>query len=432
MITTIKIASRKSPLALAQVQDIIHGLKVLGGPMEYQIIPMETTGDKDKTTPLTKSTDDFFTDAIDKAILEGQAHVAIHSAKDLPQQLRPGLKVFALTKAWDNRDTWVSRCAWKDLPLNPRIGTSSLLRQQEILKLRPDAVIVQVRGTIGERLQLIKNNVVDGVVVAACALKRLGLESEIKDYFSWTPTLMQGQLAVVGKSDAISLEEIFSVLDDRRKPQFLYCGTHPEIYGPVFHWPMIEIRPVVLTEGQQKDLCQAFDAAEMVVLTSPYAVEYLFKILLSHQAAIPLEDKIFAVIGQTTSEVLRRYKTAPQIVAQEETAKGLRDAIVGQMNVSSKRILFPRSTLSNPFLKDALNSLGAQVFEVSIYENIKPLKRDLPSMDFKGVIFTSPSIVRNFLSDYDKIPDYWKIIARGPVTLKTLHEAGYTHAISLS
>jgi uroporphyrinogen-III synthase len=79
-----------------------------------------------------------------------------------------------------------------------------------------------------------------------------------------------------------------------------------------------------------------------------------------------------------------------------------------------------------------LNALGALVSEITIYENTKPAKRDLPSVPIDGVIFTSPSTVRNFLTDYGTIPSSWQIMAKGPVTLKTLQEAGYPHAASLS
>ena len=119
-------------------------------------------------------------------------------------------------------------------------------------------------------------------------------------------------------------------------------------------------------------------------------------------------------------------------MAKEETAQGLFKAIIGHMNVQEQHILLPRSSLPNPFLKNALSAVGAIVTEVTVYENIKPARRDLPSLDIKGVIFTSPSTVRNFLTDYATIPDTWQIMARGPLTLKTLQEAGYKHAASLS
>jgi len=92
----IKIASRSSPLALVQIEEIIRDLKALDCVFDYKVLKFETAGDKDKTTPLTSSSDDFFTDAIDRALLENKADIAIHSAKDLPQNLHEDLKTYRL------------------------------------------------------------------------------------------------------------------------------------------------------------------------------------------------------------------------------------------------------------------------------------------------------------------------------------------------
>src|SRR5476651_2320162 len=120
----LKIASRSSKLALAQIEEIIRDLKARGSVFDYQAIKFETTGDKDKKTPLTKSRDDFFTDTIDQALLEGKADIAVHSAKDLPQNLHEGLKIFALTQGLDDKDAWVGRVHWKDLSQKAKVGTS--------------------------------------------------------------------------------------------------------------------------------------------------------------------------------------------------------------------------------------------------------------------------------------------------------------------
>ena len=422
----VKIASRSSPLALDQVHEIIRDLKAQGTVFDYEILKFETAGDKDKTTPLTNSRDDFFTDVIDQVLLEGKADIAIHSAKDLPQNLHEGLKIFALTKGLDNKDAWVSRVHWKDLPLKAKVGTSSVFRQKQILQIRPDVTIVNIRGTIGERLQLLKEGKVDGIVVAACALKRLKLEGEIKDVFPWEGMPLQGQLAVVGRQGDHELEDLFGKIDTRQT--FLHCGTHPQEYrhlGKILYWPMIDIKPVSMNEAQRKKLLKSFESADIIVFTSGYAVEYFLK-----QIALS-GDKIFAVIGTHTREALQKYNIKAAIMPQEATAQGLFKALAQHMDLKGKRILFPRSSLPNPFLKDALSAQGAIVEEITIYVNTKPAKRDLPSVDIDGIIFTSSSTVRNFLTDYGIIPDSWQIFAKGPVTLKTLQEAGYHHAAPL-
>ncbi|MDE2009697.1 MAG: uroporphyrinogen-III C-methyltransferase [Candidatus Omnitrophica bacterium] len=676
MKSPLKIASRSSPLALVQIDEIIRDLKALGRSVDYEILKIQTAGDMDKTTPLTQSSDDFFTDAIDQALLAGRADIAVHSAKDLPQHLNEGLKIFALTKTLDDKDAWAGRVHWKDLPPNPTIGTSSLLRQQQFLGLRPDARIVQIRGTIQERLQLVNKGEVDGIIVAACALKRLGLQKEIKDVFPWEGMPLQGQLAVVGRRGDQELEQLFGVMDVRRQygkvtlvgagpgdpelmtvkglkclaqadcvfydylldvsllkhaPQaehiyagkrkgehslsqadlsrllkekafagkrvvrlkggdplvfgrgadeiqylrsyhievdvipgissatgipsslgipltargisssvafltgheedenkdhprqvavpeadtlvffmgltklnvivqslkesgrplttpvmivangtrpgqqivqgtlgtiedsahvhglkppaliivgktiefyksdgkkiFLHCGTHPQSYsrlGTIVHWPMIDIKPAALSKAQQQALQQAFESADIIVCTSWYAGENFVNAMRAVDPQADLSGKAFAVIGRRTAGALQEHGIKSAVVSREETAQGLFETMRRHWDLKGKRILFPRSNLPNPFLKEALAAQGALVTEITIYENTKPARRDLPSMDIEGVIFTSPSTVRNFLADYGKIPDSWQVLAKGPVTLKTLQEEGYHHASSLS
>ena len=435
MHSPVRIASRSSPLALAQVEEVIRDLKALGRALDIKILKFETAGDKDKKTPLTESRDDFFTDSIDRALLEGRADIAVHSAKDLPQNLHEGLKIFALTRALDARDAWVGRVHWKDLPLHALVGTSSALRQQQVLTMRPDVTIVNIRGSINERIQLVKDSKVDGIVVALCALKRLKLEAEIKDIFPWEGTPLQGRLAVVGRRHDHALENLFSVLDAR--PTFLHCGTHPDLYrhlGKILHWPMIDIKPVVLSSFEQEELLQSFGSADIIVCTSGHAVEHFFRVIarIGRQSMKEqLESKIFAVIGEHTQKSLQKYNIQAAIVPQDQTAQGLLKSMSQYLDLQGKHILFPRSSLPNPILKDALAALGAHVTEITIYENIKPAKRDLPSVSINGVIFTSPSTVRNFLTDYGTIPISWQILAKGPVTLRTLQESGYNHATSL-
>ncbi|PIW65127.1 MAG: uroporphyrinogen-III C-methyltransferase, partial [Candidatus Omnitrophica bacterium CG12_big_fil_rev_8_21_14_0_65_50_5] len=91
---TIRAGSRSSRLALLQVEEIESLLKAQGMTAAFEKVRFETKGDRDKTTPLAQSADDFFTDVLDQALLDGKIDIAIHSAKDLPQNLHPGLKIF--------------------------------------------------------------------------------------------------------------------------------------------------------------------------------------------------------------------------------------------------------------------------------------------------------------------------------------------------
>lgn len=226
----MKVGSRSSPLALAQVEEVFALLARKKIRPAYDVIKFSVRGDKDKTRSLTdrQVPDNFFTDTLDAALLNGEIDVAVHSAKDLPRVLPAGLAVLALTAALDETDAFVGKCRIAQLPAGARIGTSSLIRQQGIKKLNPGWEIVDIRGTITERIRMFKDGKCDGVVVATCALKRLGLEKEIKDIFPWEPMPLQGQLAVVGRVKDKERQKIFSAIDVRRKYGFVaLAGAGP-------------------------------------------------------------------------------------------------------------------------------------------------------------------------------------------------------------
>lgn len=212
MHSTLKVGSRSSALALIQVKEVFAQLPNLS----FTSVSFKTAGDKDKTTPLTAGVaDNFFTDAIDQALLEGQIDVAVHSAKDLPQQLPDGLEILALTRGLEDADAWVSPYAFNALKPQAHVGTSSQLRQAQVKALRPDVQIVDIRGTIEERLKLVQDKKIDGIIVALCALKRLGLHAHVKEVLPWEGMPLQGQLAIVGKSGNEHLKKLFKPLDVR-------------------------------------------------------------------------------------------------------------------------------------------------------------------------------------------------------------------------
>ena len=227
---SLKIGSRQSPLAKIQVQEILSALG-LSGPLQggktpsigYELITLKTKGDIDKTTSLsTNPADDFFTNTLDQALLDRRIDISIHSAKDLPKQLAAGLKIYALTKPLDESDSWVSSYRLEDLPQGAKIGTSSQLRGEMIKTLAPQAVLKDIRGTIEERLEMLDQKQIDGLIIATCALKRLGLENRIQSILPWEAAPLQGQLAITGREGEPELEKIFESIDIRRS------------YGPVY------------------------------------------------------------------------------------------------------------------------------------------------------------------------------------------------------
>ncbi len=671
----IKIGSRGSALALIQVEEIKALLTGARAPVAFDHKAYATQGDRDKTTSLMdNAADDFFTDALDEALLKGDIDIAVHSAKDLPKQIREGLEVFALTKSADETDAFVGRMPFEKLPKGSKVATSSPLRAQEVKRLNPDVTTVDIRGTIGERIQKIEEGYCDGVIVATIALKRLGLERYIQSIMPWEATPLQGQLAVVGRENDLKLKKIFAAVDVRetygkvflvgagpgdpelitqkgirilksadcvfydylvddellthagqaekiyvgkrkgahsmpqaelnrlirqkvldgkvvvrlkggdplvfgrggdeieylrgyyidvqivpgvssatgipsslgipltardvsssvafvsghardedpsstrlidipqaetivflmgltkldilikslyaarwkegtpvlvvskgtrpderivvgtlkdirsktaeagleppaliivgetvrfgqrhakKKTCVLYTGTNPEKFkglGHIIHFPMIEISPVPFSAQQIHALIAAMPNYDMVLLTSRFAVKYFFALI--ERGNYPLSElatKTFVAIGKTTAAALARYGITPALTAEEETSEGLYKELTAKFPVKGKQVLFPRSSLSNPYLKEHLTKAGAVVEELTVYQNIKPPKRPIPRENIRQVLFTSPSTVRNFLEDYGRIPKEWGILSKGAVTSKCLKEAGYEY-----
>lgn len=216
----------------------------------------------------------------------------------------------------------------------------------------------------------------------------------------------------------------------------LFTGTNPERFtglGEICSWPMIQIAAQPLDEIKQSQLRDDFDRADIVLFTSRYGVQYFFQFL--HAAGLTAEafkGKAVFVIGTTTADELIDHDVHPTLMANIETSHGLLDVIREKHDVDGKRILFPRSALPNPTLKDELTALGAEVKEVSIYTNTKPPKRDLCTDDFDAAFFTSPSTVRNFLEDYKCIPAHWRILAKGEVTAEYLKKKGYKSEVLIN
>ena len=160
---------------------------------------------------------DIFTRELDDAIRQGDADIAIHSAKDLPYPLPEDIEVIALFPAFDTTDSLVSRDHKKltELPAGSIIGTSSPLRKKGLNELRPDLTIKGIRGCIEERVQQVKDGKYDAAIVATCALKRLGMEDEIAEVLTFPTHPLQGFLAITAKKGS-DLKQAFaskSILD---------------------------------------------------------------------------------------------------------------------------------------------------------------------------------------------------------------------------
>lgn len=216
MSATLKVISRNSKLAILQTQEFFGEFPEL----TYTLITLPSFGDKRKDISLLENPPaDIFTRELDAQILSGEADIAIHSAKDLPYPLPEGLELIALTQAFDETDSLVSKQNKKLNELSPgsKVGTSSPVRKQELLALRPDLEVVSIRGTIEERIAQVEDGTVDALIVASCALKRLNLFHRAAEVLPFRTHPLQGSLAVVAKTGRTDLQQLFANADIRRE-----------------------------------------------------------------------------------------------------------------------------------------------------------------------------------------------------------------------
>jgi hydroxymethylbilane synthase len=216
--TTLKIGSRGSALALAQAEWVKRKLKETGLQVDINII--KTSGDRFVDGPIQSlGGKGVFTKEIEDALLRGEIDLAVHSMKDLPTEVPEGLAVAAVPHREDARDVLVSRknIPLKALPDGARVGTGSLRRRSQILNYRSDLALVPIRGNVDTRLRKLVEQELDAIVLAAAGLKRLGREDRITEYL--TPDIClsavaQGALAIETRDDKPSRQSVAFLHDD--------------------------------------------------------------------------------------------------------------------------------------------------------------------------------------------------------------------------
>ncbi|WP_115317163.1 hydroxymethylbilane synthase [Legionella birminghamensis] len=199
---TLRIATRKSQLALWQANFIGQQLKSHWPDIDYELVPMLTSGDKFTQSKLqTLGGKGLFVKELEEALLDKRADLAVHSLKDVPAELPPSLGLAIICKRATPYDALVSMKYSKmsDLSEKARIGTSSLRRQSQLLAWRPNLEIVSLRGNINTRLEKLQIDSLDAIILAAAGLERLGLQdniSEIIDPALMLPACGQGALGI--------------------------------------------------------------------------------------------------------------------------------------------------------------------------------------------------------------------------------------------
>jgi len=214
----IRIATRKSALAVWQAEHVAARLRAACPDIEVELVKMVTRGDKLLDAPLAKvGGKGLFVKELEEGLLAETADLAVHSMKDVPAELPEGLHLAAILQREDPRDAFVSLRypSFDALPPQAKVGTSSLRRQCQIKARLPDCDMLNLRGNVDTRLSKLETDQYDAIILAAAGLKRLGLNHRITEILSTDvslPAVGQGAIGIECRRDDIWLNECLRVL----------------------------------------------------------------------------------------------------------------------------------------------------------------------------------------------------------------------------
>lgn len=197
----LKIATRKSPLALWQAHFVKDALEKANKGLVVELVTMTTKGDRILDSPLAKiGGKGLFVKELEHALLRGDADIAVHSMKDVPMEFPEGLELAVICEREDPSDAFVSNhyASFARLPEGATVGTSSLRRQCQLKQLRPDLTVLDLRGNVGTRLGKLDAGGYDAIILAAAGLIRLELAERIRERLSFADCLPAGGQGAVG------------------------------------------------------------------------------------------------------------------------------------------------------------------------------------------------------------------------------------------
>ena len=217
----IKIATRKSILALWQSEHIKARIEAQHKGVKVVLEGMKTKGDVILDTPLAKiGGKGLFTKELEDSMLKGETDIAVHSLKDVPVVFPEGLKLAAICSREDTRDAMISEkfAKFSDLPHGAKVGTTSLRRKMQLLIMRPDLEIISLRGNVQTRLRKLKDGEFDAIILAMAGINRLNIKAEVAHIYTFgfdemIPAMGQGALGVEVRDEKQILDEI-SFLND--------------------------------------------------------------------------------------------------------------------------------------------------------------------------------------------------------------------------
>ncbi len=219
MTSTLKIGTRGSKLALWQANWVKSELEKAHPGITVELVIIKTRGDKIQDVPLAKvGGKGLFVKEIEDALLDGRIDLAVHSMKDMPGDIPPGLCIGPVPERELPMDVLISGSGLKlaELEKGATIGTSSLRRAAQLLHLRPDINIVPLRGNLDTRLRKLDEGLISAIVLAAAGIRRLGLEKRVTEYLDpsyMLPAVAQGALCIEIRESDPEIENVVSVLN---------------------------------------------------------------------------------------------------------------------------------------------------------------------------------------------------------------------------
>ncbi|HQX91399.1 MAG TPA: hydroxymethylbilane synthase [Thermomonas sp.] len=243
--TILRIATRKSPLALWQTEHVASRLRAAHPGLQVELVPLSTRGDEVLDRSLAAiGGKGLFLKELEIAMQQGAADCAVHSLKDVPMQLEPGFALAAILARADHADAFVSN-HFPDLDALPQgacVGTSSLRRQAQLRALRPDLQLRDLRGNVNTRLAKLDAGDYDAIVLACAGLTRLGFDARIRarlDAPHWLPAPAQGAIAIECRHGDAATQALCGVLDDAatgtciRAERAMNLALHGSCHVPV-------------------------------------------------------------------------------------------------------------------------------------------------------------------------------------------------------
>lgn len=219
--TTLRIATRNSPLALWQAEHVKQCLLDLHADLDVELVSMTTEGDRFLDAPLVAiGGKGLFIKELEQAMLDDRADIAVHSMKDVTIDLPDGLQLSVIMQREDTHDALVANHfdSLAAIPDGSIVGTSSLRRQSQLRALRPDIRIRDLRGNVGTRLDKLDNGDYDAIILAAAGIKRLGMPERIAqliDYDELLPAIGQGAIGIECRADDPDIEALIAPLNHR-------------------------------------------------------------------------------------------------------------------------------------------------------------------------------------------------------------------------